>query len=72
MITRRIRQDLDLILVASEKDQALARGRVVQFEDGRWRLVVPVGNGEVELRGDRWTESRPVTLLLLRLAAEAA
>lgn len=68
MITRRVRHDLDLLLVADPADAAPARGRVIAWEDGRWSVTVPHGAGMLELRGDRWSDSRPVVRALLRAA----
>ncbi len=68
MVAPRIRHDLDLLLVADAKDRTPAIGRIVAWEDGRWRVSVPMGDRDVELAGDRWSESRPVVLALLRAA----
>lgn len=68
MSAPRIRHDLDLMLVADARDQSPALGRVVAWEDGRWRVSVPLDGGEVELAGDRWSDSRVVVLTLLRAA----
>ncbi len=68
MTSSRVRHNLDLVLVAGERGRAPTRGRVVVWEDGRWRLSVPTRDGEVEVSGDRWSESRAVVRLLLRAA----
>ena len=65
---RRVRHDLDLIIVVDAPDHATPlplKGRVVAFEDGRWSLGVPVGGRWVELTGDRWSNGRAVAMLLL-------
>ena len=68
---RRVRHDLDLVVVAPRgAGTVAAAGRVVAWEDGRWLLGVAVGGRWVEVRGDRWAGSRPLALLLLRAAGE--
>ena len=73
---RRVRHDLDLTLVTppatGDGAPATAQGRVVAWEDGRWALHLPVAGEWVEIRGDRWSESRPLALLLLRASGLGA
>ena len=66
---RRVRQELDLVIVAADGTRAPVVGRVVQLVDGRWCLSVPVAGGVAEARGDRHDGSRAAALLLLRAGA---
>ena len=75
-IPRRVRHDLDVVLVtpapAGQGAPSAAHGRVVAWEDGRWALHLPVRGEWVELRGDRWSESRPLALMLLQASGLGA
>jgi len=70
---RRVRHDLDLAVVArTERGSPVSSaGRVVAWEDGRWLLGVLVAGRRVELRGERFGESRAAALLLLRASGWA-
>jgi hypothetical protein len=76
MTPRRVRHDLDLTLVTppspGQGAPSAARGRVVAWEDGRWALHLPVRGEWVEIRGDRWSESRPLALMLLQASGLGA
>jgi len=72
----RVRHDLDLVLVTpaptGRGEPVAAHGRVVAWEDGRWALHLPVAGKWVEIQGDRWSDSRPLALILLHASGLGA
>lgn len=69
----RIRHDLDLVVVAhaaGDRSPAVAvEGRLLAFEDGRWRLILSEAEAA---RGTRDEGERAAVTALLRLSAPAA